>query len=58
MTPPFIEDRDGHDLEALRLRHREWLWQMDCIDELLTAKAEGRKLSFRVPSFHDEGATT
>jgi hypothetical protein len=56
--PPQLTDGDGHDLRKLGYADAQFLWQLARLTEVSAAHAEGRKVSFKVPSIHDEGAST
>lgn len=53
--PPFIPDNgaDFPDPTAHRLSYDQWDWQI--VNEIISARAEGRPVSFKVPSavFHE-----
>lgn len=48
--PPQLSDSDGHDLRALGTADAQFIWQLRCLTEVSTARAEGRKVSFEIPS--------
>jgi hypothetical protein len=54
-VPPFIPDNgaDLHDPTAHRLSYDQWEYR--CLTDLVDARAEGRPVSFKVPSavFHE-----
>lgn len=57
--PPALADGDGHDFDKFGVSNAEFLWQLDCLLEVATAHAEGRKVSFQIPSaVHEQGAST
>ena len=59
MIPPSLTDGEGHDIQTLTVSDAEWLWQLDCLLEVSTAHAEGRKVSFEIPSSnHEPGVST
>lgn len=57
---PQLFDGEGHDIDRLStFDRRQWLFEMECLLELAEAHAEGRKVSFKIPSaVHEQGAST
>jgi hypothetical protein len=55
---PQLTDGEGHDLRRLSYTDAQSLWELRCLLEVSAARAEKRKVSFKVPSVHDEGAST
>lgn len=49
MTPPTLNDTDGHDLDTLGVSNAEYLWQLSCLVEVAAAHDRGGKVSFWIP---------
>lgn len=56
---PQLADGEGHDLDCGALGVSKTEFELRCLIEIVEAHAEGRKVSFKVPSaVHEQGANT
>ncbi len=55
---PQLSDGEGHQFEGVQRLSYD-AWEYACLLELVEAHAEGRKVSFKIPSAnHEQGAST